>query len=90
MINEVAGVTNPPSDPRIRTVDLSFNGGPGKEGSATITFLDNEPIYLNWYIWDLNYDYLVHQVEKELGSKINLSNMSGGNGHYSADLEIRK
>jgi hypothetical protein len=90
MINEVDGVSNPPDDPRISRKDLDFRGGKGKEGSATITFLDGVPVYLNWYIWDLNEDWMVEQVETELGGKIMLTNICGGNGHVSADLELVK
>jgi hypothetical protein len=90
MINEVDGVPNPPDDPRISIKDLSFNEGKGKEGSVTITFLDGVPVYLNWYIWDLDHNWMVEQVEKELGKKIILSNHCGGNGHCSADLELVK
>jgi hypothetical protein len=88
MINEVSGHPNPMDDPRITRIDMSFTGGKGKEGSATITFLDGEPVYLNWYIWDLNHNWMVEQVEAELGKKIELSNYGGGNGHCSADLKV--
>ena len=90
MINEVSGQPNPKPDPRITVVDLDFNEGPGKEGSATITFLDGEPVYLNWYIWSLDRAWMFEQVENKLGSKFKLSNMSGGNGHEGADLELIK
>jgi hypothetical protein len=90
MINEVDGVPNPPDNPRITRKDLDFRGGKGKEGSATITFLDGEPVALNWYIWDLDTGWMIEQVEKELGGKVILSNYSGGNGHCSADLELVK
>ena len=90
MINEVDGVPNPPDDPRITRKDLEFNGGKGKEGAATIIFLDGQPVYLNWYIWDLNHEWMIQQVELELGGKIKLSNWSGGNGHEGADLEMVK
>jgi len=90
MINEVSGHPNPPDDPRITRKDLDFRGGKGKEGSATITFLDGAPVYLNWYVWDLDRKWMFEQVEKELGSKIKLSNFSGGNGHESAELELVK
>lgn len=88
MINEVSGVTNPPDNPRITRKDLDFNGGKGKEGSAIITFLDGVPVYLNWYIWDLDHQWMIEQVELELGKKIKLSNFSGGNGHQEAELEV--
>jgi hypothetical protein len=90
MINKVDGVPNPPDNPRITRKDLDFNGGKGKEGSAIITFLDGEPTYLNWYIWDLDHSWMIEQIEKELGGKIILSNHSGGNGHEGADLELVK
>jgi hypothetical protein len=88
LINQVSGIPNPSDDPRITRKDLSFNGGKGKEGSATITFLDGQPVYLNWYIWDLDQEWMFQQVEQELGAKIRLSNFTGGNGHCGADLEI--
>lgn len=88
LINEVSRVPNKEPDPRITLKDLSFNGGPKKEGSATITFLDGVPVYLNWYIWSLDHNWMLEQVEKELGSKVKLSNLSGGNGHCGADLEL--
>lgn len=90
MMNEVDGIPNPEPDPRITIKDLSFNGGKGKEGSATITFLDGIPVYLNFYIWDLDLGWMKEQVEQELGAKIILSNWSGGNGHMGAELEIVK
>jgi hypothetical protein len=90
MINEVDGIPNPPDNSRIFRKDLSFNEGKGKEGAATITFLDGEPVYLNWYIWDLERQWMIEQVEIELGGKIILSNQSGGNGHEGADLELVK
>lgn len=90
MIAEIDGHPQPPDDPRITRKDLDFRGGKGKEGSATITFLDGEPGYLNWYIWDLDHDWMVKQIEKELGAKIRLFNLTGGNGHNGAELEIIK
>ena len=90
MINDVDGIPNKEPDPRITIKDLNFNEGKGKDGSATITFLDGEPVYLNWYIWDLDHNWMVEQIEKELGGKIILSNWGGGNGHNSADLQLVK
>ena len=86
MIREVDGLPPLKEDPRVTRKDLSFNGGKGKEGSATITFLDGSPVYLNWYIWDLDRGWMIEQVEKELGKKIKLANHSGGNGHEGADI----
>jgi hypothetical protein len=80
----------PKQDSRITIKDLEFNGGKGKEGSATITFLNGVPVYLNWYIWDLDHAWMIQQVEQELGAKIKLFNLSGGNGHEGADLEVLK
>lgn len=88
MINEVSGQPVAEKDPRITYKDLSFDGPPGQQGSCTITFLDGNPIYLNWYIWSLDREWMYQQVEKELGKSIKLSNMSGGNGHEGADLEV--
>lgn len=74
----------------IRTThkNLEFREGVGKEGSACITFVDGTPVYLNWFIWNLDHEWMVQQVEKELGVKIKLSNYTGGNGHCGADIEI--
>ena len=88
LMAEVDGKPLPPDDPRISRKDLNFRGGKGKEGSATITFLDGVPVFLNWYIWDLDGAWMISQVEEELGGKIRLFNHSGGNGHESADLEL--
>lgn len=88
MIREVDGLPPLKEDPRITRKDLSFNGGKGKEGAATITFLNGVPVYLNWYIWNLDHKWMIEQVEKELGKKIKLTNRSGGQGHEGADLEI--
>ncbi len=77
-------------DTRITHKNLKFNEGKGKEGSACITFVDNNPVYLNWFIWNLDHEWMVEQVEKELGAKIKLSNYTGGNGHSGADIEIIK
>ncbi len=88
LINEIDGKPNPPDDPRITRKDFEFNGPPGQQGSATLTYLDGVPIYLNWYIWDLDLDWMQTQVEAYLGQKIILYNMNGGNGHESADLEL--
>jgi hypothetical protein len=90
MINKIDGFPDPEPDPRITYTDISFTGGKGKEGSATIIFLDGVPVYLNIWIWDLDLDWAIGQVEQELGSKIVLSNWSGGNGHEGADLELVK
>lgn len=90
MINEVDGVPNPEPDPRITTKDLDFKEGKGKEGSASITFLDGVPVYLSWYRWDLDLAWMFEQVEKELGKKFKLTNWSGGNGHESAELEVEE
>ena len=68
---------------------LEFDDGKGKDGSATITFKNGEPVYLSWYNWDLDYNWMIEQVEKEIG-KFKLSNHSGGNGHEGAVLEIIK
>lgn len=87
MIDDVDGTANP-VDPRITTKDLDFDEGPGKDGACTITFLDGEPVYLNWYVWDLDRSWMFQQVEKELGKKIKLTNFFGGNGHEGADLEV--
>lgn len=82
---------NLPSDnSRISVKSLSFNDGPGKQGDVTIYFLDGVPVFLNWYEWDLDDDWMISQIEKELNSKIKLSNLSGGNGRFSADLELIK
>lgn len=88
MIREVDGLPAAKDDPRITRKDLEFKGGKGKDGSATITYLDGEPVYLNWYNWDLNTKWMFKQVEKELGKKFKLSNWGGGNGHESAELEM--
>lgn len=88
MMAEIDRRPLPEDDPRVKRIDLDFKEGKGKEGSATITFLDDVPVYLNWYIWSLNHEWMVEQIEKTLGKKIKLSNFSGGNGHESADLEI--
>ena len=90
MINEVDGVPNPPENPRITRKDMDFKGGKGKDGSCTITYLDGEAVYLNWYIWDLDVEWMFGEVEKELGHKFKLSNWSGGNGHEGAELELIK
>lgn len=87
-INEIDGRPNPEPNSRITLKDLNFNEGKGKEGSATITFLDGEPVALNWYCWDLDYNWLIAQIEHELSKKIKLVNHSGGNGHESAYIEI--
>lgn len=87
MISEIGGEIQV-DDPRITRKDLSFNDGPGKQGDATITFLDGIPVYLNWYIWDLDREWMFQQVEKELGKKFKLTNYGGGNGHESAELEV--
>lgn len=88
MIREVDGLPPAKEDPRITKKDLNFNGGKGKDGSATITFLDGAPVYLNWYIWDLDRKWMFEQIEKELGKKFKMKNMNGGQGHESCDIEI--
>lgn len=88
MIAKIDGTSQANPDPRLTRKDLEFNGGKGKDGSATITFLDGKPIYLGWWIWDLDHAWMIEQIEKELGGKIILSNWEGGNGHNGADLEL--
>lgn len=88
IMDKIAGLPEAKEDPRITYKDLTFKGGKGKEGSATIVFLDNIPFQLNCYIWDLDLDYMHGEVEKIIGSKIKFVNNSGGNGHMSWDIEL--
>ena len=90
MMNDIDGIPNPKPDPRFTYKNLDFDEEAGKQGSACITFIDGKPKTLNCYVWDLNLDWMKLQVEKELGSKIKLSNASGGNGHLGWDLELIK
>lgn len=88
MIAEVDGRPIPEQDPRVTNIELAFRGGPGKEGSATIHLLDGVPAALSWYIWDLSDEYLMEQVQAALTVKVKRTNVSGGNGHCYADLEV--
>lgn len=88
MIREVDRLPPIKDDPRITRKDMNFNGPPGQQGDCTITFLDGNPVHLNWYIWNLDIKWMFKQVEKELGKKIRVFNISGGQGHEGGDIEI--
>jgi hypothetical protein len=88
IMNEIAGRPDPPDHPRVTRKDLDWNDGPGKQGAATISFLDGVPRYLNWYVWDLDFEWMVEQVGKELGRTIKLVEVTGGNGHCAATIEM--
>lgn len=87
MLNQVDGIkSNTEPDPRISIKDLSFDEGPGKNGSATITYLDGEPVYVNWYNWDLNEQWMWSQIEEEIKSPFEIFNLHTNNAHGGAEI----
>lgn len=89
-MDDLAGVPRTLEAPGVTYKNYDFKEGPGKEGSACISFVDGIPMYLNWYIWNLDHEWMMCQIETDLGMKIKLSNYTGGNGHCGADIEILK
>jgi hypothetical protein len=75
------------SESKRTSILLDFNEGPGKEGTATIYYKDNEAFGVDYYVWSLEDEYLVQRIEEELGYKIKLYDYSGGNGHHSAKIK---
>lgn len=70
--------------------NFHFNEGPGKKGCACVTFVDGVPTYLNWFTFELDHEWMMTQLEMNLGLKFKLSDYVGGNGHSGADIEIIK
>lgn len=81
MINEIGGIKTPELPSNITLKDLNFDGAKGEQGSATIYYLDGIAFELNWYSWNLDFWWMVSQIEKELGRQINIIEITGGNGH---------
>jgi hypothetical protein len=89
MIAKADGIKLPDPDPRLTNIEISMNGDVGQQGSATIHLLDGIPAGLSWYVWSLTDEYLMEQVHSKLnGIRVEMKNVSGGNGHMYADLEV--
>lgn len=76
------------NDPRIRTHQIDLNDGPDRQGNITIYFLGEVPVGVSWYEWSLDYKKFIKELEKAIPFTFRLINDDGGNGHYSADIEI--
>lgn len=87
LIREIDGKPPQTLAEGVTTKNLDFNER-GNEGSAVIYFKYDEPIMVDWYVWNLKNDYFLAQLEKELGGTVRLVGTTGGNGHYRAALEI--
>lgn len=72
----------------ITTRDIEWRGGPGDQGSATVFYERGVPRHVAWFVWSLSEESFVARLEADFGRKFRLTNHAGGNGHYSADIEI--
>ena len=68
----------------ITTEDFSWRGH-NNDGSATVYLKDGEPVKVNYYVWNLSQENLQKNLEERFGP-IELSDETGGNGHYSASI----
>ncbi len=59
MINEVDGVKTPELPSNITLKNLNFDAGLGKDGSATIYYLDSIAFKINWYSCSLDFAWLL-------------------------------
>ncbi len=76
------------SEKGITSRDLRWEG-PENEGNGTVIFQHGKPVYLMWYEWNITYENLMASLQKDLGGLfLKLVDVRGGNGHYSAGLDV--
>lgn len=85
---QAQGLKHLDEDPRISFIDFLFDEGPGKDGNACVICLDGIPIHVEYYIWDLDREWMAQQIEQKIGIKMKLTNFGGGNGHEDAEIII--
>jgi hypothetical protein len=60
---------------------------PGNAWDCTVYFRHGEPFRMNFYIWSANEAGMMEALSKDLGYKVTMKGVHGGNGHYTAELE---
>lgn len=69
--------------PGVTRTELSWSGGKGKDGYATVIYKDGIPVVCQWYSWDLDEAFFFEEIAKVIGPEYENDGVSGGNGHYS-------